>query len=465
MMAYISYRSLSTMFLLPPEGICMESKVMINKAIVTLLLCLALAPHAQAINPEYDENGELTLLRADRNRDGYINIVDIGHLASAWLEQDCGLSNSCQGADIFPEGGDGVVDFRDFAAHAEFYGLSVDPTNPDSIHVPLTLFEPPTNTWLPAPQEAWEHMWDDDLDLPEMDWSSDSGGRGGGPYGSDAQNVFLLAQNGQRLDITGETTGMDKSDTPFSIRFPSYGLIALTPRDGGGYYMVKLEPMPVIPESAKTSPSIWGSYGTYGNPGAKPLVPILPKPDALIQQVGDLLKTSTMTVTDDTDYPYNYGVQGTRSLVPGGGGGSTVGLLRIIAKPVGGEDYFGFSVWSRFGYGSGRLPGGGLGFCTWDRGWLPSQPGVYQFSPGSFGIYGNSGAKPLVPLLPSLSGDGRGSPDDIFENAESFEMAGNLVLTQEPDDSGLLGSSNSAKYDGSVIHLFSGEVCESAVDL
>lgn len=123
-----------------------------NKGILSLLICLVLAGYGQAYSPEYDENGELTLLRADRNRDGYINFTDIGLIASAWLEQDCGLANPCNNCDVYPPGGDGRIDAADFAVIAESYGLCVDPTNPDCLHVPLTLFEPPSvQTWL-APQ-------------------------------------------------------------------------------------------------------------------------------------------------------------------------------------------------------------------------------------------------------------------------------------------------------------------------
>jgi YD repeat-containing protein len=115
-----------------------------KKAVFTLLLCSLLAAYTQAYSAEYDQNGRLTILKADLNRDGYFNIVDISLVASAWLQQDCGLDNPCNGADVFPDGGDGSVDLADFAAIAEVFGKCTDPTNPDCIHVPLTLYEPPS---------------------------------------------------------------------------------------------------------------------------------------------------------------------------------------------------------------------------------------------------------------------------------------------------------------------------------
>ncbi|MCP4708214.1 MAG: hypothetical protein GY869_06290, partial [Planctomycetes bacterium] len=60
-----------------------------------------------------------------------------------WLEQGCGLSNPCNGADVFPN--DGWVNFGDFSLFARFWGLCTDPTNPDCIHLPLSLYEPPNN--------------------------------------------------------------------------------------------------------------------------------------------------------------------------------------------------------------------------------------------------------------------------------------------------------------------------------
>ena len=114
-----------------------------NKLFFTFLLCLILATCAQAYTPEYDNNGQLTLLIADLSRNGDISMTDIGLLASAWLEQDCGLTNLCNEADIYPF--DGEVDFVDFAVIANVWGLCTDPKNPDCVHAPLTLYEPPTS--------------------------------------------------------------------------------------------------------------------------------------------------------------------------------------------------------------------------------------------------------------------------------------------------------------------------------
>ena len=118
--------------------------MMRNKGILSLVLCLAQVVSAQAYSPEYDENGRLSILKADLNRDGYFNILDIGLVASAWLDERCGLSNPCSGADVYPPGGDSVIDLRDFAVTAEDYGQCTDPTNPDCLHLLLTLFEPPS---------------------------------------------------------------------------------------------------------------------------------------------------------------------------------------------------------------------------------------------------------------------------------------------------------------------------------
>jgi hypothetical protein len=82
-----------------------EEKAMRNKGILTLLLCMILAVTAQADK----------VVDYDLNRDGYNDLFDIGLLGLAWLEQDCGLTNSCNGADIYPECGDGTVTFVDFA--------------------------------------------------------------------------------------------------------------------------------------------------------------------------------------------------------------------------------------------------------------------------------------------------------------------------------------------------------------
>ena len=87
-----------------------------NKLFFTFLLCLILAAYTQAYTPEYDNNGQLTLLIADLSRDGDIGLADIGLLASAWLEQDCGLNKPCNGADVYPF--DEEVDFGDYAVIA-----------------------------------------------------------------------------------------------------------------------------------------------------------------------------------------------------------------------------------------------------------------------------------------------------------------------------------------------------------
>ncbi|MDH4238857.1 MAG: DUF6531 domain-containing protein [Phycisphaerae bacterium] len=107
-----------------------------------VVMCLVLVACTLAYSAEYDQNGRLNLLRGDLNRDGYINFPDIGVLASAWLEQDCSLSNRCAGADVFFTCGDGSINSKDFAVIAEGWGSCTDPCDPCCIHMPLTLYEP-----------------------------------------------------------------------------------------------------------------------------------------------------------------------------------------------------------------------------------------------------------------------------------------------------------------------------------
>ncbi|KPL20887.1 MAG: hypothetical protein AMJ75_11005, partial [Phycisphaerae bacterium SM1_79] len=107
-------------------------------------MCLVLSVCALAYSAEYDQNGQLSLLKGDLNRDGYINLIDLYIFCSAWLEQDCGLSNQCAGADIYPECGDGTIDFRDLDSLTGAYGSCTDPCDPCCTNVALTLYEPPS---------------------------------------------------------------------------------------------------------------------------------------------------------------------------------------------------------------------------------------------------------------------------------------------------------------------------------
>lgn len=108
-----------------------------------VVVCLVLSVCTLVYSAKYDQNGMLSLLKGDLNRDGYISLADIGMLASAWLEQDCGLSNQCARADVFFTCGDGSIDSKDFAVIADALGQCVDPCNPDCTHEALTLYEPP----------------------------------------------------------------------------------------------------------------------------------------------------------------------------------------------------------------------------------------------------------------------------------------------------------------------------------
>ncbi|NIP26471.1 MAG: hypothetical protein GWN67_07420, partial [Phycisphaerae bacterium] len=107
-------------------------------------MCLVLFMCTFVYSAGYDQNGGLSLLKGDLNRDGFLDIADAILFASAWLEQDCSLSNPCEGADTYPECGDGTVDFRDFGGLAGAWGSCTDPCDPCCTPVPLTLYEPPT---------------------------------------------------------------------------------------------------------------------------------------------------------------------------------------------------------------------------------------------------------------------------------------------------------------------------------
>lgn len=113
---------------------------------IIAILFFALAVQAYGMKIEYEHNGEVFLLIGDRNRDGYNDLLDIGPLTSAWLDENCDPFNPCNGADVFPGSGDGNVNFGDFAAIAAVFGECIDPKNPDCTHLPLTLYEPPSET-------------------------------------------------------------------------------------------------------------------------------------------------------------------------------------------------------------------------------------------------------------------------------------------------------------------------------
>ena len=101
-----------------------------KNVILVLVLCMVFTVTAQAY---WDVNG-----------DGTTDFNVLRLLASAWLEPDCGLTNSCNGLDVYPECGDGTVDFRDFATIARVFRQCTDPANSYCNHMPLTLYEPPT---------------------------------------------------------------------------------------------------------------------------------------------------------------------------------------------------------------------------------------------------------------------------------------------------------------------------------
>ncbi|MHC4665021.1 MAG: hypothetical protein ACYS9T_03560, partial [Planctomycetota bacterium] len=365
-----------------------------NKRFLTFLFCLVLTVSAQGYSPEYDENGELTLLRADRDRDGYINIADIGHVASAWLEQDCGLSNPCEGADIFPEGGDGVVDFRDFAVHAEAYGLCVDPQNPNCVHVPLTLYEPPSGGGgcvgavgtglafalaVPAGQAAGNYSGNLTYTLDSGSDDGDGGRERNSPGGGEQRhNEYIPFQPG--------APGWADSGTSGSFgTYGGQGAKPLVPGGGGVYNNTNMGWIfhdvtfgaDKAPGGAGDDDYVFGNwgFGTYGNQGIKPLWPILP---SLPGGGGDIFFSNPQFAYPGGDFgdqllinqtlTYGtYGNQGAKPLVP--------------SLPEDEYKYFG-------------------GITTYqvsaDNGFVT----VPTPSLSSYGTYGNQGAKPFLPSLP-----------------------------------------------------------------
>ncbi len=105
-----------------------------KKTVLLLILSLALTVQAQSI------------IDHDLDRDGYIGLNDLQIIASQWLDQNCDLTAPCQGADVYPECGDGKVNLKDFASFGEVYGECYDPTNPGCVHIPLSLYEPPASS-------------------------------------------------------------------------------------------------------------------------------------------------------------------------------------------------------------------------------------------------------------------------------------------------------------------------------
>lgn len=109
---------------------------------LAILLSLALAGTIQAQQGIPDEcEPDIPDNIGDYNFDSYVDISDVVIFALNWLEQDCGLTNPCDGADTSYY--DGEVNLGDFVNFAEHWGTCTDPTNPDCTHEPLTLFEPP----------------------------------------------------------------------------------------------------------------------------------------------------------------------------------------------------------------------------------------------------------------------------------------------------------------------------------
>jgi RHS repeat-associated protein len=459
-----------------------------NRLFLTFLLCLALAVSAQAYSPEYDQNGRLNFLKADLNRDGYFNIVDFGLVASAWLDERCGLSNSCEGADIFPEGGDGAIDFRDLSLSAAPYGLCTDPTNPDCIHVPLTLFEPPTddvlhsivtNTPVDEGADGGEGGWPD----PDGTYATGRRYRALVPAGGHLGVSLVIPRpgggwvSGKHRQVVNVTAGADyiaeEVDYSPATRLAGNGeprakpLLPSLPGSGG-------PPIVMLFDDGEHGDGMandgWygtsGGFGTYGDQGAQPLLPSFPGGGPITT----LLVGEKIMIQHPTFYfpagggvsgyvgsggrysdfisatPSTSGNQGAKPLVPisltvyDGLGHQDSDSVTITGNDTTGP------VLTMIGPG-----GGGSGFpilCEPD-------PDV-----GSLGdvritvlmaLMETQGAKPLLPSLPGgggpESGDSWGTVDYLDMNGDGF-----------PD---LIPEKGSA----SKLHPFSGEFCESAVDM
>jgi len=104
------------------------------------LLSLAMAGTILAQSGIPDECDEI-YIPPDLNHNNYVNVDDLVIFVSNWLEQDCGLTNSCDGADMNYY--DGKVDLPDYFVMSEFWGQCTDSTNPNCSHQQLTLYEPP----------------------------------------------------------------------------------------------------------------------------------------------------------------------------------------------------------------------------------------------------------------------------------------------------------------------------------
>ncbi|MHC4069304.1 MAG: RHS repeat domain-containing protein, partial [Planctomycetota bacterium] len=114
-----------------------------QRVLTISVVVMVLAGAVCAANVEYNQRGRLGLLLGDLNHDGHMDFRDIDLLATVWLEQDCGAGNSCNGADIFDECGDGTVGFKDYSVLAELWGVCTDARQAGCVHAPLTLYEPP----------------------------------------------------------------------------------------------------------------------------------------------------------------------------------------------------------------------------------------------------------------------------------------------------------------------------------
>jgi hypothetical protein len=121
-----------------------------------------------------------------------------------------------------------------------------------------------------------------------------------------------------------------------------------------------------------------------------------------------------------------------------------VGILRVIALAAGGDDYYDESPWNTL-FALCVGPGDPLAACRDAREVVPS-------------VRGETAAAILEGLvdeaIEALPGSAGATLDevlqagaDVFENAERFGMSGDLVITADPDEAGLLGGTSRIAYD------------------
>ena len=95
-----------------------------NKGILALFLLFALAGYTQAL-----EKCQPPYLETDLNEDCYVDFYDLAYVAEYWLGT-CVTPDDCKGADMYPAGGDGAVNFKDLAMLSSQWLSYTGPASP-----------------------------------------------------------------------------------------------------------------------------------------------------------------------------------------------------------------------------------------------------------------------------------------------------------------------------------------------